>query len=219
MKHIASTVAISLLTAVAVFCAENNTDKADVQTAPTSIATPAEQKMDLVHDQVDTIIMKGIDIEAMYWAWRVAGDKNVTYAELEKSSKNWIMKPATRNEFLRILKNTLDKGKARPLTAEEMKKREENVDRRRAVLSPGRADKELAKTLSEDYCIDLQARYWAERIQTGERDILAKRNNWALPKDFKKRLFARMDERLEMQNPRLSEKELYASDACVGKFN
>lgn len=59
------------------------------------------------------------EIEAMYWAWRIKGDKNVTYEELRKASAEWFSSEETKGALLKNIKSILDSGKARPLTAEE----------------------------------------------------------------------------------------------------
>ncbi len=58
-------------------------------------------------------------IEAMYWAWRIAEKKDVTYEELLKLSANWFSAEETKAALFRNIKAILDSGKARPLTAPE----------------------------------------------------------------------------------------------------
>lgn len=171
-----------------------------------------------VMDKVDKIDKGVMDIEAMYWAWRVTYVQDVTYAQLEQYSKKWVMKPATKAIFLEKLNEILDAHKARPLTAEENVKYRESRKQIRAILAPGSSDVALINSLSMDYCIELDARHWARRIQKGEKEILTLRNNWNLRDDTKAKLFSKMDERLKMENPPLTEEEGYKLDACIEKM-
>jgi hypothetical protein len=59
------------------------------------------------------------EIEAMYWAWRIAGTKDSSYEELRKDSANWFSSEETKTDLFKNIKAMLDSGKARPLTVEE----------------------------------------------------------------------------------------------------
>ena len=170
-------------------------------------------------DQVDAVDKRMLAIDARYWAWRVDQVKDVTYDELEKLSKNWVMKPATRNDLFARMKALLDGGKVRRLTAGEKAEYDAAKAEIRGILAPGSKDKELAKTLSDDYCVELDARYWAGRIQGGEKEILQLRENWAIDPGLKEKLFARMDENLKKEkNAPLTKDEEYKLDACNIRF-
>ncbi len=213
MKRIFLAAALMLVGAGWVFCGE----KTGAPKAGGVVAAKSAQAVQL--DQVDAADKKILDVEAMYWAWRVYQFKDVTYDGLEKLSKNWVMKPATRKELFDKIKALLDGGKVRPLNAGEKARFDAAKTEIRGILAPGSRDKELVKTLTDDYCVELDARYWAGRIQGGDKEILQLRKNWAIRSDLKEKLFASMDENLKKEkNEPLTKGEEYKLDACTEKF-
>ena len=116
------------------------------------------------------------------------------------------------------IKKTLDSGKVRELNAGEMDRLDAGTEKIRAILSPGSQDADLIRGLSLDYCIRLKSRYWARRIQNGEPEVLKLMKNWVFPDDVKKKLIKGTEERLKLENQKLSEDELYKSDACTEKM-
>lgn len=112
----------------------------------------------------------------------------------------------------------LDAGGGRELTPEEMARHNNGRARARAILFPGSKNKKLIVGLDTGYCIDLEARYWARRAQAGEKEILELRKNWGLAPGAKKKLIAKMDERLGGENPDLTAAERYNLDACMEKL-
>ena len=215
MKRIIFAAAVMLAAAGAAFCAGSE-GKAAVPAKPTAAALktgPGTEK-----DQVDAIDREMLDIEAMQWAWRVADVKDTSYEKLEKLSERWIIKPDTRKELFKKIKLLLDGKKARPLTSQEKAKFDESKERIRGILAPGMKDKELIKTLTEDYCLNLEARYWAGRVQAGQKEILEFREHWGLKADYKKKLFSKMDEAMKHENTPLTKEEAYKMDGCTAKF-
>lgn len=169
-------------------------------------------------ERVDIIDRETLDLQAAYWAWRVGGEKDVTYAELVGYAPGWIMKDDTRTELLAKIKKILDSGEARALTAAELKRHEYSRKKVRALLSPGSQDKKAIAALTTDYCIELKARYWAGRVQQGEKEILAKMPRWGYSKEIREKLIKRTNERLKPGNSPLTEEEKYESDACSEKL-
>lgn len=169
-------------------------------------------------EPVDAVDRETLDLQAAYWAWRISGEKDVTYAELVGYAPGWIMKDETRAELLAKVKKILDSGEARPLTADELKRHEESRTKVRAVLAPGSQDKKTIAALTPDYCIELKARYWAGRVQRGEKEILAKMPRWGYPREIREKLIKRTNERLQQENPPLTSDERYKSDACSEKL-
>lgn len=68
---------------------------------------------------VDQLMQGMLELDAMYWAWRIVHDKDVTYDELLGHSRNWVASRAQNRRFFAALKRILDAGQARPLTSAE----------------------------------------------------------------------------------------------------
>lgn len=68
---------------------------------------------------VDAIWDGMLSTGAMYWAWRIAHEKDTTYDELREYSKGWLMSRAQSDRLFSAIKEILDTGKARQLTPEE----------------------------------------------------------------------------------------------------
>ncbi|MDO8805534.1 MAG: hypothetical protein Q7R35_14035 [Elusimicrobiota bacterium] len=208
------------MTAAAAFAAERPAaGAASVKTSAAQPEKPGEAGLSSVMDLMDAIDKENLDIEANYWAWRVTEVKDTTYEELLGYSKKWIMKPGTRDRLMAGIRKILDSGSARALTAAEMNKFDESKQKVRALLAPGSQDKKLISELSLDYCIELKARYWAKRVQDGEKEILERMPKWGLNSDAKKKLIAAVGEKLKQENAKLSREELYKLDACTEKMN
>lgn len=186
--------------------------------AGSGAAAAAKPTVAEVIERVDAVDRETLDLQAAYWAWRVSGNKDVTYAELVGYAPGWIMKDATRTELLAKIKKILDSGEARALTADEMKRHEDSRDKVRGILAPGSQDKKTIAALKTDYCLELKARYWAGRVQRGEKEILSKMSRWGYPKEIREKLIKRTNERLKLENPPLTEEEKYESDACSEKL-
>lgn len=170
-------------------------------------------------EQVDAISKEILEVEALYWAWRVKYLGDVSYDELREKSKRWIGKPETKARLFARMKEILDGGSARALTAPEKKKYDEGKEQIRDLLAPGRKDLKLAARLSVDYCIDLDARYWARRVQQGEKEILQLRRKWTIKPEIKQRYFSAMDEKLKQENAPLSKEEIYKMEACSNNMH
>lgn len=213
MKKILLTAILMAVTTGGAFCGEK---AAAPKTGGAAAANSAQARQ---LDQVDAVDKRILDLDAMYWAWRVDQVKDVTYDGLEKLSEHWVMKPATRKELFKKMKAVLDSGKARRLNAEEKADYDAAKAEIRGILAPGSKDKELVKTLTDAYCVDLDARYWAGRIQAGEKEVLELRKNWSLRSDLKEKLFRKMDENLKKErNAPLTKEEDYKLDACTERF-
>lgn len=105
-----------------------------VSTAPTAPAKLGSDKL----DKIDAIERGVLDINAMYWAWRVVEVKDVTYADLSDYSKGWFGKPATKEKLLKAIKANIDGGKVRALTAAENKKLDDSRSAIRALMFASR---------------------------------------------------------------------------------
>lgn len=78
---------------------------------------------------IDEIMQGILAIDAMYWAWRIVHDKDVTYKELREYSEHWMASRGQNERFFGALKEILDAGKARALTAEEDRKYHEALEK------------------------------------------------------------------------------------------
>jgi len=77
--------------------------------------------------RTDAIKSEVLDIEAMYWAWRITGIKDMTYSDLEKDSRSWVMSPEFRKTLCDKVHGVIASGKSRPLTADEEKQRTDSI--------------------------------------------------------------------------------------------
>ncbi|OGS11852.1 MAG: hypothetical protein A2234_05140 [Elusimicrobia bacterium RIFOXYA2_FULL_58_8] len=84
---------------------------------------------------VDKVWQGILATDAMYWAWRITSDKEVTYNSLHKNSDNWVMSRAARDRLFSAIKAILDSGKARPLTPVE---EQEYLDATQRAKSAGK---------------------------------------------------------------------------------
>jgi len=165
---------------------------------------------------VDKIQMEDMDVEAMYWAWRVDTNKDATYEDLRDKSDNWIMKPETRDILFDKIKEILDSGKSRELTEEENKKYEDGLTRIRAILSQGSPAPEAEATaeFSAKDCVPLAARYWAGEKLAGKKNIdrLMKENG--ISKASRKKITAEMAKITKAEYKPLTGGELENLDNC-----
>jgi len=187
--------------------------------APAQDTGKAPSTLNAVLSEVDIIQREMLDIDVMYWAWRVTDLQDITYTKLEEYSKNWVMTPKTKELFFAKLKKILDSKTGRSLTAEERIKHDESLERIRHLLSPGMYDTALVNSLSTEYCIELDARHWAYRVQKGEKVILKSMINWNLRSDIHKQLMDKIKENLPKKLEWLNKEELYKLDACTKKLN
>jgi len=169
--------------------------------------------------QIDALQKETLEEEVIYWAWRITTVKDLSYSQLESNVQRWIMTKETKAVFLEKLKNTVDSGKSRPLTAEERKKYEANKTKIRNLLAPGRMDKSLQASLSVDYCIELEARYFARKIKEGETGIMQNMERWNMKEEIRKKLAAAMEEKKTADNAPLTKEESYKMDACIEKLS
>ncbi len=141
-KHVLA--AAVLLTACAAYAAEPavSASTAPAQTVAVSTAPSAPAKLGSDRlDKVDAVERGVLDINAMYWAWRVTEVKDVAYADLPEYAKGWFGKPATKEKLLKAIKANIDGGKVRALTPAENKKLDDSRAAIRALMFASRAKK------------------------------------------------------------------------------
>lgn len=154
-------------------------------------------------DRVDRIERAHLELDALYWAGRVALDKDVTFEELEKNSQGWIMRETTRAELFSKIRDLLRAGKVRRLTPDEERRQVAAVNQAREVLGTGplgtrteqwpllehidRVDRET---------LDESAHYWAWRV-AGVGDVAFEAlhdhsEHWIMKRATRDELFARI---------------------------
>ena len=205
-------IAVLALAPAAVFAA------AQGGAAPAKKATSAAaEKRDSALDKVDAIDREIMDLDVKQWAWRVTTVKDVTYDQLRDYSKRWVMKEDTKQVFLSKLADKLKKGVTARPSDEEMARLNAAKARQRAILAPGSTDETMIASLTEDYCVALEGRYWALRVQNGEKDILEKMEHWT-GGAYMDKVRGRIRADLAEKNAALSADEAYRMDGCGAKF-
>jgi hypothetical protein len=105
---------------------------------------------------------ENLSFEARYWADRVLNDKDITYEELAVNSVNWGGDAGLIKDLMMMIQYHVNAGSVEPLNKEER----ENYDRNKnivwALLHPGSFDIELINSLSDNDCIDILAKFYAE---------------------------------------------------------
>ena len=86
----------------------------------------------------DGIHLKIVDVEAMYWSWRITGIKDMSYSDLENDSKGWVMSPKFRKTLCDKVREIIASGKSRPLTTEEEQQRSDSIRQLRALPLTGK---------------------------------------------------------------------------------
>ncbi|HNW43751.1 MAG TPA: hypothetical protein PKI19_04550 [Elusimicrobiales bacterium] len=170
-------------------------------------------------DQVDAIDRETLDLNAAYWAWDIKNGGRGNYADLKAKGQNWLMKPETRDLLFAKIKEILDSGKVRTLTAEELNRLEDARQRIQKVLSPGRGDEKLIASLTTEYCVDLNARYWGRRVRAGEKEVLGYVDNWVYTRQVRAALKSAIEKYAAQETPALTKEEAYKKAACGEKLS
>ncbi|MBI5245061.1 MAG: hypothetical protein HY922_15465 [Elusimicrobia bacterium] len=164
-------------------------------------AAPVWALLDAKLQQVDAVVRQNLDLQARYWAWRVAEVKDVSFEQLDSNSRRWIMSPETREDLFRKIKGILESGEVQPLTPEERRRHEDSQRTIRGILgaqataseakfSDGRTERidRIQRTT-----LDLEARYWAWRVarvrDATYEELLEKSNRWIIKPGTRDELF------------------------------
>ncbi|HCC48273.1 MAG TPA: hypothetical protein DEQ38_09210 [Elusimicrobia bacterium] len=99
--------------------------------------TPQQLKLKADREAVDVVSREIMDVEARYWAWRIAVVRDTDYSDLSAKSEKWIGKTETKKELFRKIQGLLDAGDTRPLTAEEKARHDDGKARIRAIYKVG----------------------------------------------------------------------------------
>lgn len=71
---------------------------------------------------IDGAAREMIEVEAKYWAWRIAVVRNITYNELKGHSEGWMRGAEVSEELLAKIKIKLQSGENQRLTGDEQAK-------------------------------------------------------------------------------------------------
>lgn len=184
------------------------------QAAP-GAAVPGKTSLQEKKDAVDVIHLEILEVEALYWARRIAVAGDITYQGLYANSERWIMGKEMRDKLFARMKEILDTGEARKLTDEEYEKYDSGLDRIRMILGTYKpktpqqlkvkADREAIDVIDREI-MDVEARYWAWRIavvkDTDYNDLAAKSERWIGKTETKKELFKKIQGLLDAGDAR-----------------
>lgn len=166
-------------------------------------------------DAVDVIHLENLEVEALYWARRIAVVGDINYQGLYSNSERWVMGKEVRDKLFARMKEILDAGKARDLTDEELDRYDSGKDKIRMILGTYtpktpqqlkvKADREAIDAINREI-MDVDARYWAWRIavvnDTGYNDLAVKAERWIGKTETKKELFKKIQELLDSGDAR-----------------
>ncbi|MDR1123058.1 MAG: hypothetical protein LBL61_00220 [Elusimicrobiota bacterium] len=171
--------------------------------------------------KVVAIRMRVLDISARYWARRIMITKDTTVAQLDDNSQDASEEETVYNEkFIRQIKENIKNGNYAPLTKEEEEKLNDARLEIRSIVMPGTADKALQAELTDEYCLNLDARYWAWRVVVDDDTTVEELyKNWGKSTPRNKKIIGLIKENIKNKNTKpLSETELYTKDACIAKY-
>ena len=95
---------------------------------------PAVERRRLRNKQITKILEPTFEIDAQYWAWRIAKEKDTTYDELFKNSFHWIGEMSRHARLLKRIKENLETGNTNKLTDEEYKRMSEAIEKSKAFF-------------------------------------------------------------------------------------
>ena len=183
-----------------------------VQAAPSKSAYAQDM------DKIDAIDREVIDLEAKEWAWRVSVVKDVTYEQLREYSKHWIMKEESKKQLFQKISDNIKNGRTSEPNPDETAKINDAHKRIHDILAPGSTDTKMIAGLTEEFCIALEGRYWALRVQNGEKNILTAMEKWR-NNDYVVGIRKQIRSNLTKKNSPLTANEAYKMDGCGAKFN
>ena len=85
---------------------------------------PAAAKLAERNRQIRLLHEPVFELEARYWAWRIAVVKDTTLEELEEYSQNWVGERAYNAKLIEQIRKNLKSGNTKQLTQKEEKKLE-----------------------------------------------------------------------------------------------
>lgn len=117
-----------------------------------------------------------LELDALYWSYRVAVQRDISYESLLAASGNWVLTEENKKSLLARVKRHLDEGTARALTAEERRQYEAGKARLRQMGAGAKAPKAalIEARADEATCsvFELEARYWAWAVNTARTTTL-----------------------------------------------
>jgi len=123
-------------------------------------------------ERIDAVQNETLEVEALYWAYRVAILRDITYEALVSASKNWLMSEEPKTRLLSMVRRHLDNGTARELTPEERQRYQAGLRKVRQMSKGAKAPKAslVEAKADETTCsiFELEARYWAWAVNTAK---------------------------------------------------
>lgn len=74
------------------------------------------------------------DLEARYWAWRVARVKDVSLEELKRNSESWVGEASYNRQLMEAVEKNIKTGNTKPLSRKEKKRFSQAQEAVRALL-------------------------------------------------------------------------------------
>lgn len=132
--------------------------------AQQSLTEEFNKKLDAISEPVQ-------EIEARYWASRVLNG-NLTIETLENSSKQWLGSKKYNKKLISSIKKYVKAGKKISITAEEMKKLDENQRKRQEFLKSPEGNLKMQRNAKIDAITapvrDIQARNFALQVKNNQ---------------------------------------------------
>lgn len=96
---------------------------------------PTAQALARVNRQIREIKEPVFELDARYWAYRVAKVKDVTFEELKQYSQNWVGEREYNQKLIEKVEENLQTGNTQKLTKKEEKQLEKATQRVRDLLN------------------------------------------------------------------------------------
>ncbi len=95
---------------------------------------PAARALAEKNRKITQIEQPVFDLEARYWAWRIAVVQDLTLDELYGYSENWVGEKAANRKLVMEVEKNIKEGNTAPLSKKEQKKLEANRQKVRQLL-------------------------------------------------------------------------------------
>lgn len=158
-------------------------------------------------------------LDALYWAHRIAAAKETGWDEFKAYSADWNMAEMQKRKILDMAAADIQKGRIREFNASQ-KNFFEARRRSRWLPGPGRLDQGLIRDMGREEAVEIIARYWIWRIGILSELSIQDLEQCNLP--YKKEFLAELNSQLlSMQKSgaahALSNGELHKLDAAMEK--
>lgn len=160
-----------------------------------------------------------MQLDALYWARRIAATRELTLKDFERYDLAWAMPQQQRKKLLGMVANNIKKRKIRKFNDSE-KNFFEARRRSQWLPGPGRLDEGLIADMGREEAVELLARYWIWRIgilsELSLQDFMSCR--FSYKPDFRRELAERIaDLQVKGAAHSPSDGELHKLDAAMEK--